>query len=130
MPTSNNDEDDRSTSITVGVIRDLITRVDTFERNSSEERAAFKETIEASIVQLRKDFNAAITPINLHIYDHRKEHINDEKDRIDRQRTYDINFAQIRTIILMLAVLVIILTVLVVIGLTIIGIIIYRRSNA
>ncbi len=47
-------DSDENTSVVVGIIRDLTKRVDDYEANSSADRADFKATIEASVVQLRR----------------------------------------------------------------------------
>ena len=95
-------EDDKTTSVVVGVIRDLTKRVDDYEANSSADRADFKATIEASIVQLRRDFHAALAPIQLNEIDHRTVHENDRKERMDRQAANDANFRAIRSLIYVL----------------------------
>lgn len=96
MPASDDD------SLTVGVIRDLIKRVETYEQNSSADRAAFKASIEAGLVQLRRDFHAALAPLQLDEIDHRKVHENDREERITRQATNDNNFRDIRVLIYLL----------------------------
>lgn len=94
--------DDPGVDVVVGVIRDLTKRVDDYERESKADRANFKETIEAGLVQLRRDFHAALAPLQLDEIDHRKVHENDRKERIERQATNDNNFKDIRVLIYLL----------------------------
>lgn len=92
-------EDDATTSVVVGVIRDLTKRVDEYERDSKDDRAAFKATIEQSLVDLRRDFHRALVPLQLDNTDHRKVHETDRIERIERQTVNDSNFKDVRTLI-------------------------------
>jgi hypothetical protein len=85
--------DDDNNSVTVGVIRDLIKRVTDYEVRSQEDRAAFKATIEASLVQLRKDFHVALGPLQLDNIDHRRRHEADQLERVTRQAANDMAHA-------------------------------------
>lgn len=91
--------DDENTSVVVGVIRDLTKRVDDYETTSKADRADFKASIEAGLVQLRRDFHAALAPLQLDNIDHHRVHENDRKERIERQATNDNNFKDIRVLI-------------------------------
>jgi hypothetical protein len=84
-------DQDQSDSVTVGVIRDLIKRVTDYERNASDDRQAFKATIEASLVQLRKDFHVALSPLQLDNMDHRRGHEADRTERAARQAANDLD---------------------------------------
>lgn len=91
--------EDENTSVVVGVIRDLTKRVDDYEERSSHDRASFKESIEAGMIALRRDFHKALAPLQLDNIDHRKVHENDRLERIDRQKTTDDNFKDVRKLI-------------------------------
>ena len=89
--------DDDETSVVVGIIRDLTKRVDDYERKSSADRQAFKTAIEENMIQLRRDFHAALAPIQLNEIDHRRVHETDRNeravdavDRLNRQLTYNL----------------------------------------
>ena len=61
-----------SNSVVIGIIRDFRKELALYEESNSADRAAFKASIEDSIVQLRKDFSRALHPIMLETLDSRK----------------------------------------------------------
>jgi len=75
-----------SNSVVIAVIKDLTKRVEEYEKNSSSDRAEFKASIEASIVQLRKDFQRALTPFLMDSIDHKRIHEDDRRDAIAQQQ--------------------------------------------
>ncbi len=93
MAISDSNED---TGIVVGVIRDLQKTVEEnkqqlvdYEKRSSDDRTAFKTSIEESIVQLRKDFQRALTPFLIDSIDHKQLHASEQIKLLDRQKSED-----------------------------------------
>lgn len=119
-PKVEDDFDDGSNSVVIGVIRDLTKRLETYERSSSNERAAFKRSIEANLVQVRKDFHNALSPLQLDNIDHRKTHENDRVERIERQSAYDGSMNVIRVALLIMGGLLVGVLVLLAIGIIVV----------
>lgn len=97
---------DYDNSLTVGVIRDLIKRVTDYEQHSADDHAAFRATIEGSLVQLRKDFHSALSPLQLDNIDHRRGHETDRLERVARQAANDKSFESLRGVLRLLTVLI------------------------
>lgn len=85
----------------VRAVGDLTKRVDEYERDSKQDRADFKATIEASIAQLRRDFHAALAPIQLNEIDHRKVHENDRQERTNRQMVWNLWMGGITALVML-----------------------------
>jgi hypothetical protein len=90
-------EDDSYARAVVKVVGDLTKRVDDYEQSSKEDRAAFKTSIESTMVKLRTDFWDTTIKIQRDAAIHRDEHIVERKERaadliqrIQRQTTVDI----------------------------------------
>jgi len=96
-----NPHDDPYAREVVRAVGDLTKRVDDYERNSSQDRADFKATIEASIVQLRRDFHEALAPIQLNEIDHRKVHETDRSERTNRQLVLDLWMGGITALVIL-----------------------------
>lgn len=107
---------DYDNSLTVGVIRDLIKRVTDYEQHSADDHAAFRATIEASLVQLRKDFHAALSPLQLDNIDHRRGHETDRLERVARQAANDKSFESMRNTLRMLTIMIAVTLALLLIG--------------
>jgi hypothetical protein len=135
------EDSEQSTSVIVGVIRDLTRTVEeskhqleTYEVLSTKERAEFKQSIEASIndirqaneaniVQLRKDFQRALMPFLMENIDHRQVHkdalaqqqkLVDQQNadilvRTKRQSEVDRRFTILTIVLVVVAVLVVVL---------------------
>lgn len=97
-----NEYDEGSNSVVVGIINAFRKELEAFQQTNIEDRAAFKAAMEASLVDLRKDFHRALINVALDNGDHRAQHANDVKDRIERQSSNDLNFRDIRTLIYIL----------------------------
>lgn len=116
--------EDGNTTVMVSVIKDLVKRVEDYEQASREDRAAFKASIEASIVQLRKDFQRALTPFMLENIDHRQQHKDaalaifqreekEDKERKLRQDILDRRFTYLTIGVVVLGCLIVFMIVLV-----------------
>lgn len=121
-----NYEDD-NTSVTVSVIKDLIKRVEDYEKRASVDRAAFQASIEASIVQLRKDFQRALTPFMIENIDHKQLHREtqlavfqkEEKEALERKARQDVidrQFTFLTVGLLILGLLIIVVIVILLVG--------------
>src|SRR5882724_2637575 len=101
---TNDDEYEKGKeSVTVGVIRNLIDRVTEFEEHNKHDRAQMRHAWESSIVQLRKDFHTALSPLQLDNIDHRKTHEADRMERVQRQAENDKNLYALRIALWILA---------------------------
>lgn len=72
------DDDD---SVMVGVIRDLVRRVESYQQHADDEREKLNATVNATVEAMRKDTYRAIIALQLDASQHRDEHSADRKDR-------------------------------------------------
>lgn len=97
---------DPEQNIVVGVIRDLTTRLETYQRQNDEGRREFQERVMAIVSDLRRDVNRAITPIQIDYQDHRRTHEaretaeavrfeTDRTERSNRQAETDRRFGEL-----------------------------------
>jgi hypothetical protein len=80
---------DSEQSVVVGVIRDLTTRLEAYERHADQERKQFQETVVQLVSNLRRDMHRAITPIQIDQIEHARTHDADRVERSNRQAETD-----------------------------------------
>lgn len=111
----NDPYEEGSNNVVIGIIGEFRKELAEYEANSTQDRAAFKASIEASLVQLRKDFNRALQPIMLETLDSRESRrdllksLNDDyATRTQRQAEVDRRFTILTIIVVIVAVLILV----------------------
>lgn len=115
-------DDDADTSVVVGVIRDLVQRVETYQQHADDERKQLIETVNGTVEAMRKDVFRAIVALQLDASQHRDEHSAERKeraadaiDRLNRQLILNVWLGA--------------LTILVVVNLLLIGFVVVRVAE-
>lgn len=75
MPTN----DDKEDSIVVGVINQLINRVETLEKGIHEKQKTFEESMVAQFTALRQDSFASYLDLKIKFDTHEQRHITDDR---------------------------------------------------
>lgn len=120
-----------SNRVVIDVIRDLTKRLEVYEqasgaklieyeKRSSAERTAMKRSLEANMVQFRKDFHLAISPLQIDASDHRKTHDVDRLERVNRQASNDHQMYLIRIVLLVMGGVLVAVFILLMIGIIIV----------